>query len=487
MFTRHRGKVGMQREESRMENAGEKTGVTHVQPHAVGKRQSKLVQWFDKWDGFHTKRGLHWRFILYSLILWLLLINYYERIVVKRALNICQWSQWENWPQGVESHKVALFADPQIMDNYSYPGRPFLVNYITRVILDHYHSRNWKYVQQYLNPDTNFFLGDLFDGGRNWEDDMWMEEYERFHKIFPQKPGKKTVSSLPGNHDIGFGDTVVADSFQRFRTFFGETSSLHDVGNHTFVLLDTIAMSDTANENISAVPYEFLKEYSNIEHPYPRILLTHVPLWRNSKEQTCGKMRESSKLFPIMKGLQYQTVIDQTISQNILTTVKPIHIFSGDDHDYCHIKHSYTNDGQMDHVDEITVKSCAMNMGISKPAIQLVSLFNDVEKNSGDTIRTQICYMPSPFKPIWMYIIAMIINFGFLVITTVTADTYNIFNDPLPMPIGINNAPFKDKGELPKLINVSHCRWSKEHIFTIVSNALIILLGIGYIFRYYYI
>lgn len=145
----------------------------------------------------------------------------------------CQWSTWEDWPEGAESHRVGLFADPQIMDEYSYPGRPQIVNYFTRVIVDHYHRRNWKYVQYYLDPDSNFFLGDLFDGGRNWDDKQWIKEYTRFNQIFPKKPLRRTVMSLPGNHDIGFGDTVVESSLQRFSSYFGETSSSLDAGNHT--------------------------------------------------------------------------------------------------------------------------------------------------------------------------------------------------------------------------------------------------------------
>lgn len=223
-------------------------------------------------------KKFQWKLVLYSALFWLVTINYYETTYVKSAINKCKWEKWEKWNSDTQTHKVALFADPQIMDAHSYPGRPRPINFLTRAIVDHYHIRNWKYVQYYLDPDTNYFLGDLFDGGRRWDDEYWIKEYNRFHSIFPKKPNRKTVFSLPGNHDIGFGDTVVESSFKRFSSFFGETSSLHDVGNHTFVLLDTISLSDTTNENVSSVPREFLTQYAKEEHPYPRILLTHVPL-----------------------------------------------------------------------------------------------------------------------------------------------------------------------------------------------------------------
>ncbi|CAL9737161.1 cell division control protein 1 [Monosporozyma servazzii] len=389
--------------------------------------QNKVLTFLDN----HFKK-FQWKVILYSSLFWVITINYYETTYVKNAINQCMWNKWEKWDVDSNSHKVALFADPQIMDAHSYPGRPRPINYITRAIIDHYHSRNWKYVQYYLDPDTNFFLGDLFDGGRRWEDDYWIKEYERFHSIFPKKPNRKTVFSLPGNHDIGFGDTVVESSFERFSTFFGETSSRHDVGNHTFVLLDTISLSDTTNENISSVPKQFLTQYAKEVHPFPRILLTHVPLWRDPKEQQCGSERESPNLFPIMRGVQYQTVIDQSISQDVLSTIAPKYVFSGDDHDYCHIKHSYFSEGTSHIADEITVKSNAMNMGINKPAIQLLSLLND--GSSTDTIQTAICYMPNAFIPLLVYAVCAVINL--FVVIYMVIKTRPKQQNLLPMPVG---------------------------------------------------
>lgn len=439
---------------------------------SANMNQNKVLAFLDS----HSKK-FHWRLILYSSLFWVIIVNYYETTYVKSAINKCMWNKWEKWDVDAKSHKVALFADPQIMDAHSYPGRPRPINYLTRAIIDHYHSRNWKYVQYYLDPDTNFFLGDLFDGGRRWEDDYWIKEYKRFHSIFPKKPNRKTVFSLPGNHDIGFGDTVIESSFKRFSTFFGETSSRHDVGNHTFVLLDTIALSDTTNENISSVPKQFLNQYAKQEHPFPRILLTHVPLWRDPKEQQCGPERESSNLFPIMRGVQYQTVIDQSISQDVLSMIAPKYIFSGDDHDYCHIKHSYYNEGTSHIADEITVKSNAMNMGINKPAIQLLSLLND--GSSSDTIQTEICYMPNAFIPLLVYAVCAVLNL-FMVIYMVIK-TRPIHQNFLPMPVGTDYDNEKNHHLLVKSSHslASDAKRTAKYSFTI-------LLIIFCIFYYYY-
>lgn len=376
---------------------------------SAGGERNKVLRPKEK-NGSSIWGKLRWKYLISFLCLWVCLIQYYERTVIKRAANRCQWSKWENWPSGASPHRMALLADPQIMDAHSYPGRPWIVNYFTQQLLDNYHARNWKHLHYHLDPDSTFFLGDLFDGGRRWNDSDWFKEYERFNKIFPKKPNRLTVMSLPGNHDIGFGDTVIEDSLTRFKFYFGDPSSAWEVGNHTIVLLDTISLSDTKNENVSAVPRAFLDSFASIPKKHPRIMLTHVPLYRDPISQTCGSKRESQKPFPMMKGVQYQTVIDHELSQEVLQTISPSLVFSGDDHDYCHISHTYSLPIGQQTAEEITVKSCAMNMGISKPAIQLVSLYNPDDTSASETYHTDICYLPDPYKPIKVYVFTYILT-----------------------------------------------------------------------------
>ncbi|EJS42347.1 cdc1p [Saccharomyces arboricola H-6] len=466
----------------------------HHKSHSKKKSKSKNKK----------KSRSYWRHILIVWILWLGLIYYYESVVVKRAMRKCQWSRWENWPEGAESHKVGLFADPQIMDNYSYPNRSQIVNYFTRVLVDHYHRRNWKYVQYYLDPDSNFFLGDLFDGGRYWDDEYWIKEYTRFNEIFPKKPLRRTIMSIPGNHDIGFGDAVIESSLQRFSSYFGETSSTLEVGNHTFVLLDTISLSDKTNPDVSRLPMEFLNNFSMGSHPQPRILLSHVPLWRNPEQQTCGKLRESKKPFPIEKGVQYQTVIDYDISQEILTKVQPEILFSGDDHDYCHILHSYPSYGETKIAEEITVKSCAMNMGINRPAIQLISLYNPSDLkmvNAGDeyeskTYQTEICYMPDAYKAIKMYLWGLLWTIVFVLYMHLFPKSFNGHvatkmdklltrsnsdASSLPLPTSISKSKSKRSSAHSKY-SVNETRSLKQFLV----NVIVLFVSVVSVFIYFY-
>ncbi|KAI5467543.1 hypothetical protein BGZ63DRAFT_410479 [Mariannaea sp. PMI_226] len=229
------------------------------------------------------------------VIIWFLVLLYGERWIFDSKVADCEWSDWEKWPKGTKPHRLVLIADPQIIDPHSYPGRPWPLNPLTNAITDNYLRRGYKALQHHLHPDSVFFLGDLFDGGREWKtsqgnfvdpkwgrsrsssekklvdswhrkygEDFWMKEYERFGKIFfdnwktgnneapgPWQRGRKLVASLPGNHDLGFGAQVQVPVRDRFTAFFGELNRVDVVGNHTIVSVDTVSLSADTSEMLN--------------------------------------------------------------------------------------------------------------------------------------------------------------------------------------------------------------------------------------------
>ncbi|CCH43252.1 Metallophosphoesterase 1 [Wickerhamomyces ciferrii] len=431
----------------------------------------------------------NWKLILITLVAWVFIINHYERRVVSQAMNRCAWSNWENWDNvNNEPHRIALLADPQIMDEYSYPGRPWLINWITQKILDNYHKRNWNFIQNKLDPDSTIFLGDLFDGGRNWDDEDWIQEYKRFNSIYYKKPNRKTIMTLPGNHDIGFGDTVNITSLERFKTFFGDTSSIHQLGNHTIVLLDTISLSDSIAPEVRKHPQQVLDSLSEYDpNENPRILLSHVPLYRFPEQQPCGPLRESNKPFPVMKGNQYQTVIDYEISQDILTKIRPKIAFSGDDHDYCHVSHEYNHPvGGKAKADEITVKSCSMNMGISKPAFQLLSLNNPKGTTSSETYKTNICFLPLPFRSLKAYITMGILNLILYLIIFLLPQKWALVTNKFKALVADSEAKF----QLPIATEITPSYQPvlvlEKDILGFFINGVIIIIGVLSLFSVYY-
>ncbi|KAG2734549.1 hypothetical protein G9P44_002555 [Scheffersomyces stipitis] len=361
------------------------------------------------WESLkRVAQNIDLRYFFIMSLVWLISIQFWERIYVHSVISSCSWNKWENWDKQAQPHRIALVADPQIIDASSYRGRPAIVDFFVRKVTDNYLHRNYQYIQHVLDPDTTVFLGDLFDGGREWKDIEWFKEYQRFTKIFPSKVNRRTISSIPGNHDIGFED-IDMHVLQRFSMYNGELNQVIEMGNHSLVLVDTISYSSVDPE-VRKEPLQFLSELNSHLNPnYPRIMLSHVPMYRDPNMQPCGPLRENQKPFPIAKGKQYQTVLEREPTNELLSIVRPVVAFAGDDHDYCDVRIYYQSigkDGQTlvpTTVRDITVKSAAMSAGIKYPAIQLLSLYNpqdarsDLELESKSSFNTQMCYMPRPF------------------------------------------------------------------------------------------
>ncbi|KTW28638.1 uncharacterized protein T551_02488 [Pneumocystis jirovecii RU7] len=339
-------------------------------------------------------------------------------------VNHCMWSQWENWENGAHPYRVALIGDPQLVDKGTY-NRSFILTALTNFYTDKYMKRNWKYLNNQLHPQSLIFLGDLLDGGRDLEmkkyristleeqkilkKTRWIKEYRRFDDVFFQPPGVKVISTLPGNHDIGFSDGVTLKRLNRFRAYFGESSSSYTIGNHTFVLLDTISLSNTVNAQVSKYTKQLLEDLKRTyNQDYPRILLSHVPLFRPANTP-CGPNREKNTSIKLERGFEYQNVILPNLSTIVLENVRPIAVFSGDDHDFCEVKHTvYKYDTT---VIERSIKSFSMAMGIRQPGVQLISLYNPSGKKAYEqTFQTKMCLLPKQYSIFLYYLMTFVIT-----------------------------------------------------------------------------
>ena len=374
-------------------------------------------------------------------------------------------------------------------------------------------------MQNDLEPDTVVFLGDLFDGGREWSTPhgykkstysvdsrwhkygrkFWLKEYYRFGRIFIDtwiaaqssgrkgQQGRKIITSLPGNHDLGLGNGIRIPVRQRFNAYFGDGNRVDIIGNHSFISLDTVSLSakgqvnsdpqhpaavdDSVTRAIWQPTDDFLAEVKDLKaratkrdlldrfgrpeshlRPHdvvdivdprssedeiskrasssqlPSVLLTHVPLYR-TPGTPCGPLRErfppskeakkvdeeikdDANAIRVAAGVQYQNVLTPSISDQIIEKVGDVeYAFSGDDHDYCNVLHrGYTS--RSGGVREITVKSMSWAMGVRKPGVLLVSLWNPVDdegvpmkssrgssisepqKQTSGTIQTHLCLLP---------------------------------------------------------------------------------------------
>ncbi|CAE7001632.1 hypothetical protein P3342_001456 [Pyrenophora teres f. teres] len=404
------------------------------------------------------------------VVLWWVVLYWGERGVFNSAIKSCNWDKWENWEAGANPHRLIFVADPQLIDPHTYPGRPWPLNPLTYKYTDLYLRRTYSRLQTILYPDTIFFLGDLFDGGREWStrtttspekqyrkygDDFWMNEYRRFGDIFfkhwgdagmkprPGQRGRKLISSLPGNHDLGFAKGVQSGVRDRFNAYFGEGNRIDVIANHTFVSIDTVSLSAFGQESPHEVeniwkptkdflenakrqkrrliqrelraqqglrPYPGMPHYeikredlakAELPHAnddvteFPTILLTHVPLYR-APGTPCGPLREHWPPTPppagqpplehddrnaiaVRGGYQYQNVLNREITADIAEKVGDIRYAFSGD------DHDYCEVVHKAYpsggggIREVTVKSISWAMGVRLPGIVMLSLWNPVD------------------------------------------------------------------------------------------------------------
>lgn len=58
-----------------------------------------------------------------------------------------------------------------------------------------------------------------------------------------RQDGKSARLYVAGNHDVGFGDTLVRQAMKRYKGDFGSVNYEIKIGNHSLVVLDTLSLS----------------------------------------------------------------------------------------------------------------------------------------------------------------------------------------------------------------------------------------------------
>ncbi|KAL2063456.1 hypothetical protein VTL71DRAFT_5261 [Oculimacula yallundae] len=447
-----------------------------------------------RWQRWHPRQLLSLPHLF--VLAWVLALLWGERWVFQSSVESCGWGSWERWPKEATPHHLILIADPQLIDPHSYPGRPWPLDKFTMMHTDNYMKRSYISLQNMLHPDTVFFLGDLMDGGREWKtahgnqkdpswangqrpsyeqgfvetwgkrygEDFWLHEYDRFGKIFydfwnlagskagPWQRGRKIISTLPGNHDLGFGDIIKIPVRNRFETYFGEGNRVDVIGNHTFVSIDAVSLSAGGSEHdtkeITKPIEDFLDNVQSLkrkavarelsiiggdekvlQYPHtvediskvdfknrptldpgpdapelPTILLTHVPLYREPGHP-CGPKREhwppatppKGQLTPVIPDHRNAISISKGYQyQNVLSeddSVKLIKSIGNVGHVFSGDDHDYceiVHSDAKNNAREITVKSTSWAMGVRKPGFLMLSMWNPI-----DAFGAPLHYTPS--------------------------------------------------------------------------------------------
>ncbi|KAF8608899.1 Metallo-dependent phosphatase [Ceratobasidium sp. AG-I] len=354
---------------------------------------------------------------------WICLIVWLEVGVFHWSLRSCHWPDKEiQTARRPHPTHVMLIADPQVIDHRSYPGRRLWFKALTQFIVDSNLRKSWRAAKR-LSPNMVIFLGDMMDGGRYR---MLDEEYEAYHSRFNnifRMSSDVPKYYLVGNHDVGLGKSQAfsARARQRYLAHFGGVTNYQvTVANHSFIFIDAPSLveedyrryeAEEAFEDWPGNPggaIEFINRLAQEGSPKPRILFSHIPLSR-SAGASCGALRERGSI-QRGAGMGYQNLLGRHTTQFLLDNTNPIMVYSGDDHDYCDIRHPRSEGTGMG-TREVSVKSFSMAMGVKRPGFQLLSLVSpDPASPYARTLADTPCHLPDQMR-IYTHVYAI---WGFL-------------------------------------------------------------------------
>uniref|UniRef100_A0A6N2KIX6 Calcineurin-like phosphoesterase domain-containing protein n=1 Tax=Salix viminalis TaxID=40686 RepID=A0A6N2KIX6_SALVM len=309
----------------------------------------------------------------------------------------CSWPHLSSPPtstiNGIQSPsdyvKVAVVADQQLMDKTSIGLSPksFLLETVM-FYTDLYMRRAFFASILPFKPDVVLFLGDYFDGGAFLSDEEWQESLHRFKHIFGLNDDgilrNIKVYFIPGNHDVGYASISSHNPkvIERYEGEFGIRNRRFTIGKVEFVAVDSQAIDGRLQGNLASVSWEFIKNVSIDVQLLPRVLLSHIPLYRRDYTY-CGPHRSS----PIINQritysahnheIVYQNYLTEESSNQLLDMIKPALVLSGHDHDQCTVTH----ESKFGPVKEHTVGTLSWQMGNLYPSFMLLSASNSASSN----------------------------------------------------------------------------------------------------------
>ncbi|XP_021297245.1 uncharacterized protein C630.12 isoform X2 [Herrania umbratica] len=281
--------------------------------------------------------------------------------------------------------KVAVLADPQIMDKTSLHLPPkSLALEIVQFYTDLYMRRAFFSSILPLKPDVILFLGDYFDGGPYLSEKEWQESLSRLEHMFGLSTeeiySRIKVYYLPGNHDIGYASlqSHKPEVVRRYEKEFGSRNYRFVVGKVEFIAVDAQTLDD--------------------HQLHPRVLLTHIPLYRPDWTD-CGPHRSS----PIInqrvlhsihdQEIRYQNYITEESSSQLLNSIKPVLVLSGHDHDQCTVVHEAKSGSVKEH----TLGTISWQQGNLYPSFMLLSASNSSLPDASwpeKAVLTHLCFLP---------------------------------------------------------------------------------------------
>lgn len=389
-------------------------------------------------------REKSWKLTLFFCLIWTVSLLYGEMFAYWLPF---LWSC--SWPHLQQQHsssslggdiprdfvKIAVLTDPQLMDKTSHDfGSKSLLLEIATFYSDLYMRRAFLSTILPFKPDAILFLGDYFDGGPQLSNKEWQESLSRFKHIFDLGKQGKTkdipVHYIPGNHDIGYAGHLFhkPEVIERYEANFGERNYKFTIGKVDFVVIDAQTVDGNLEDDTTSSTSLFVDGVGvSIDvKSNPRVLLTHIPLYRPDWTP-CGPYRASEVINQRIsrsaydQRILYQNYVTEESTKNILNSIQPVLVLSGHDHDQCTVSHK-TKYGT---VKEQTLGTVSWQQGNLYPSFMLLSVGNFTHANGSSpepVVLSQLCLLPKQlFIYIW-YIILFVVT----ILALFISPTYDI-------------------------------------------------------------
>lgn len=355
---------------------------------------------------------------VFFCIVWALTLLYGEKFAFwVPPYWSCSWPSPAPIDNPGDYVKIAVVTDPQLMDRTSLNLAPkSLTLEIVQFYTDIFMRRAILGSITPFKPDMILFLGDYFDGGPVLSDEEWQESLNRFRHIFDLKTLEKATNNkvyfLSGNHDIGYAayHSRMPQVISRYETVFGSRNYHFTAGEVEFVAVDAQTLDGHPKQNQTSASWKFVNNVSRDSVSPPRVLLTHIPLFRQDWT-SCGSQRSS----PIINQrisrstnheIVYQNYLTEETTNKLLDSIKPVLVLSGHDHDQCSVTHVAKHGP----VSEQTLGTISWQQGNLYPSFMLLTANKVTVSNTSNAVSTHLCFLPTQlFIYIW-YILLFVVT-----------------------------------------------------------------------------
>ncbi|XP_071716857.1 uncharacterized protein C630.12 [Rutidosis leptorrhynchoides] len=368
----------------------------------------------------------------------------------------CSWPQMDTVDNPGEYVKIAVITDPQLMDRTSLKLAPkSLTLEIVQFYTDVFMRRAMLASIMPFKPDVVLFLGDYFDGGPVLSDEEWQDSLNRFRHIFDLNTLEKITNNhvyfLSGNHDIGYAayHSRNPEVISRYEKVFGSRNYGFTAGEVEFVAVDSQTLDGLPQQNQTAASWNFVNIVSKDTSSPPRVLLTHMPLYRPDWT-SCGSQRSS----PIInqrisratddREIMYQNYLTKKTTNKLLDSIKPVLVLSGHDHDQCSVTHITSHGPVVEH----TLGTISWQQGNLYPSFMLATASKLAVSNASNAVSTRLCFLPAQtFIYIW-YLLLFVITLVVVLLWPSNGLRINLhIGDLLSHILGIFRNNTKEKNE----------------------------------------